>query len=80
MEPQNTPFKTLDEALTSFKTNRDLLIEYVKKTDTDLRSHVAILPMGSFDTYQMILFIGAHSYRHTQQIAEVKADPNFPKN
>jgi len=28
----------------------------------------------------MILFIGAHSNRHTQQIDEVKADAGFPKN
>jgi len=27
-----------------------------------------------------VLFIAAHSERHTKQIHEVKADPNFPKN
>jgi len=80
MEPQNTPYKALDEALASFKTDREKLIEYVKTTDVDLRNHVATLPFGSFDSYQMILFIAAHSNRHTQQIEEVKADPNFPKN
>ena len=80
LEPQNTPYQSLSEALESFKTNRAKLIEYVKSTDDDLRNHVATLPPGSFDCYQMILFIGAHSNRHTQQIEEVKADPNFPKN
>jgi len=80
MEPQNTPFKSLDDALSSFKTDRAKLIEYVKTTNDDLRNHVVTLPPGSFDCYQMILFIGAHSNRHTQQIEEVKADPNFPKN
>jgi hypothetical protein len=79
-EPQNTPFKSLSEALESFKTNRGKLIGYVKTTNADLRNHVVTLPPGSFDTYQMILFIGAHSDRHTQQINEVKADANFPKN
>ncbi|MCW3118437.1 MAG: DinB family protein [Chitinophagaceae bacterium] len=79
-EPQNTSFKTLDEALASFKSNREKLIEYVKATNDDLRNHVATLPPGSFDCYQMILFIGAHSNRHTQQINEVKADPGYPKN
>ncbi len=78
-EPQNTPFKTLDDAINSFKENRGKLIEYVKHTDVDLRNHVATLPIGSFDCYQMILFIGAHSNRHMQQINEVKADPAFPK-
>jgi len=66
--------------LESFKTNRAKLIEYVKATNDDLRNHVVTLPPGSFDSYQMILFIGAHSNRHTQQIEEVKSDPNFPKN
>ena len=80
MEPQNTPYKSMQEALASFKENRGKLIEYVKTTNDDLRNHVAILPMGTYDTYQMVLFIAAHSKRHTDQIAEVKADPNFPKN
>jgi len=26
-----------------------------------------------------VLFIAAHSERHTKQILEVKADPGFPK-
>ena len=79
MEPQNTGFKNLEEAMNSFKENRSKLIDYIKGTDADLRNHVAALPFGSFDCYQMILFIGAHSNRHMQQMEEVKADPNFPK-
>jgi len=79
-EPQNTSYNSLSEALESFKTNRAKLIEYVKTTNDDLRNHVVTLPPGSFDSYQMLLFIAAHSNRHTQQIEEVKADPNFPKN
>jgi hypothetical protein len=31
------------------------------------------------DAYQFLLFISAHSDRHTKQMLEVKADPNFPK-
>jgi hypothetical protein len=80
LKPENTPYKSLDEALDSFKTARARLIDYVKSTNDDLRNHVAVLPIATFDCYQMILFIGAHSNRHTQQIEEVKADPNFPKN
>lgn len=79
MEPQNTPYKSVFEALESFKANRGKLIEYVKTTDADLRNHVATLPFASFDSYQMILFIGAHSKRHVGQIEEVKANPGFPK-
>ena len=79
LEPQNTSFKSLDEAVNAFKESRGKLIDYIKNTDADLRNHVAILPVGSFDCYQMILFMGAHSNRHMQQMLEVKADANFPK-
>lgn len=79
LKPQNTPFKTYGEAINSFTENRDKLIKYVNSTDKDLRGHVVNFPMGYFDTYQMLLFIGAHSKRHTLQIQEVMADPGFPK-
>ena len=80
LKPENTPYKSTSEALASFQASRAKLIEYVNTTNDDLRNHVASLPIGKFDSYQMILFMGGHSNRHTQQIEEVKADPNFPKN
>ena len=79
LEPQNIAFKNAEEALASFKGNRTKLITYVSYTEADLRNHVAIFPFASLDAYQVILFIGAHSRRHTLQIEEVKMDPNFPK-
>ena len=78
-EPKNAPWKSLDEALESFKTTRANHIKYIKSTTEDLRNHVTQLPFGSLDCYQLCLMISAHSNRHTQQINEVKADPNFPK-
>jgi hypothetical protein len=38
-------------------------------------------PLGGpkLDAYEWVLFVSAHSQRHTKQIEEVKADPNFPK-
>jgi len=79
-KPENTPYKSMDDALASFKSDREKLIDYVKSTQEDLRDHVATMPFGMLDCYQLILFIGAHSNRHAQQIAEVMADPGFPKN
>lgn len=79
LKPENTPFKSAAEAQESFKASREKIVEYVNTTNADLRNHIASLPIGMFDCYQMILFIGAHSNRHTQQIEEVKADANFPK-
>jgi hypothetical protein len=78
-KPENTPYKSTTEAQDSFKLERDKLISYVKDSKDDMRNHVATLPMGSYDAYQLVLFISAHTNRHTQQIEEVKADPNFPK-
>lgn len=80
MKPENTPFKSASEALESFKQNRDKLISYVKETDADLRNHIMKMPFETFDGYQFILFISAHSHRHMQQINEVKASPGFPQN
>jgi hypothetical protein len=66
-------------ALDAFNDQRSKLVKYMKKTDEDMRNHVAQTPLGFMDSYQLVLFIAAHSNRHTQQIAEIKADPNFPK-
>ncbi len=78
-EPKNTPYKSLEEALTDFKSQRATHIKYVKTTTEDLRNHVAQLPFGWLDCYQLTLMISAHSNRHTQQINEVKSDPGFPQ-
>ena len=81
IQPQNSGFKSLAEALASFKESRDKIINYISDTKEDMRSHVITnSPLGAMDAYQMALFVGAHSNRHTQQLKEVMADPNFPKN
>ena len=50
------------------------------KTTAGLRDHAADSPNGQkWDAYEFILLIAAHSERHTNQIKEVKADPNYPK-
>ena len=36
--------------------------------------------LGSIDAYDWILMLAAHTERHTAQIKEIKADPNFPKS
>jgi uncharacterized damage-inducible protein DinB len=67
-------------ALDHFKDSRSKTIAYLKETK-DLRDHAMDSPLGKkLDGYQWILFIAAHSERHTKQMLEVKADPNFPKS
>jgi DinB superfamily len=71
-----TPAASLDHFLNS----RAKTIAYLESTP-DLREHVVDSPLKQpLDAYEWLLFISAHSERHTKQILEVKADPNFPKN
>ena len=79
MKPVHSPYKTLNETLTAFNNDRDKLIEYVKTSQDDMHAHFIKAPFGMLDCYQMVLLISAHTNRHTQQLNEVKADPNFPK-
>jgi hypothetical protein len=63
-----------------FVESRATTEDFLKKTP-DLRQHAVDSPLGvKVDAYEWVLFIAAHSDRHTKQINEVKADPNFPKN
>lgn len=62
------------------KKSRAATIDYVKSTEQDLRAHFAPHPvLQDLDAYQWILLLSAHSERHTLQIKEVLAHPNFPK-
>ena len=62
-----------------FVESRAATEEYLKSTP-GLRAHMADSPLGKLDGYEFVLFTAAHSERHTKQMLEVKADPNFPKN
>ena len=72
-------FGSFEATLTEFKTKRDNNISYVKTTQDDLRNHYNDFPFGKIDTYQTILFMAAHSKRHTEQVVEVMNNPGFPK-
>jgi hypothetical protein len=64
-----------------FEGTRGQEIAYLKDTKEDLRNHFEEHPaLKTMDAYQWLIFNGAHCKRHTAQILEVKADPNFPKN
>ncbi|MGB2673058.1 MAG: DinB family protein [Candidatus Acidiferrum sp.] len=67
-------------SLKHFEESRATTEEFLKNTP-GLRDHAVDSPMGTkLDAYQFVLFIAAHSERHTKQILEVKADPNYPKD
>jgi|KBSSwiStaDraftv2_1062776.scaffolds.fasta_scaffold338687_3 hypothetical protein len=71
-----TPKATLD----AFDKARKETIAFVKTTNADLRAHASPhWAVKEADAYQWLLYLSGHSERHTKQILEVKADPNFPK-
>jgi hypothetical protein len=73
-------FGSPDGSLKHFVESRAKTEDFVKTTP-GLRDHAVDSPMGAkLDGYEFVLLIAAHSERHTKQILEVKADPNYPKN
>jgi hypothetical protein len=78
LRPTNR-FGSPAEAEKHFLESRATTEEYLKNTP-DLRAHAVDSPMGmKLDGVEWILLIAGHSERHTKQMLEVKADPNFPK-
>jgi DinB superfamily len=71
-------FGSPEGAIKHFVESRAATEDFLKSA-TGLRDHVTDSPLGKLDGYEFVLFIAAHSERHTKQINEVKADPNFPK-
>lgn len=73
-------FADVKTALAELKNNRKAINAYFESTSLkDLRNHVFESPGGVADGYQFLLYIPGHTMRHTLQIQEIKADPNFPK-
>lgn len=71
-------FGSPEGSVKHFMESRATTEDFLKST-MGLRDHVMESPMGKLDGYEFVLLIAAHSERHTKQINEVKADPNFPK-
>jgi DinB family protein len=78
LRPRNQ-FGSPEAALKHFLESRAKTVELLNSTP-DLRAHVVDSGLlGKIDGFERILFIAAHSERHTKQLLEVKADPKFPK-
>jgi hypothetical protein len=61
----------------AFKAARAKTLAIAEGT-ADLRSFAGNLPVGEVDAYQAILFLSAHTERHTKQIEEVKTTAGYP--
>ena len=81
LDPTKTVL-TPEESVKKFLESRAKTEEFIKTTQENLRDHMFDHPVpaiGTLDGYQWVLLISGHTRRHTLQILEVKADPNFPK-
>jgi DinB superfamily len=72
-------YGTPEGSIKHFVESRAETEAFLKDTP-GMRAHVVDGPLGKMDAYEFVLLIAAHTERHTKQINEVKADPNFPKN
>lgn len=73
-------FGTVQETLVAFTEARNQTIQYVLKTNDDLRNHFWRHPLtGTIDLYQTLILMSAHLERHTEQIENIKKEASFPK-
>jgi hypothetical protein len=78
LQPSNK-YGTPASSLETFRKERAETVRLAMSAG-DLRTHGDNHFMfGALDAYGWFLFLSGHSERHTLQIEEVKADPNFPK-
>lgn len=72
-------YSNAEEALADFEKQREEILNFIKETpEEEMRNHISDSPFGAIDGYQSLLFLAAHTARHTKQIEEVLADPGFP--
>ncbi len=73
-------FPSTAVAIQVFVSRRDSTIAYVESTQDDLKNHFIDHPQwGALDLYEGFIMLSAHCERHTLQLEEVIANPNFPK-
>lgn len=73
-------WSTRDALVKDFVAAREKTAAYVKTTTDDLHGRAGPHPVFKMlDGYQWVLLLSGHSARHTAQILEVKASPEYPK-
>lgn len=76
----NDKYSNSDEALEAFNDQREDIVDALKDSDANMRNYILDMPFGKLDAYQVVLFMAGHTARHTQQIEEVKSNPDFPED
>lgn len=80
--PQLAPVRLEDPAtsLSRFVAARGRTAVFLESAHAELRARAVEQPaLGPLDGYQWVLFLAAHSARHTKQILGVLADSGFPR-
>lgn len=67
------------EILRKYREARAWRSAIVQRAGLPLKAHFASGPPGTYNLYEWMLLISLHNQRHNAQIAEVIADPGFPK-
>lgn len=71
---------TRQQIIARFKEQRARALAFARDTDAALKAYTSANPFfGPLNAHQWLLYIPLHHLRHNQQIAEVKASPDFPK-
>jgi DinB superfamily len=71
-----------EQVIQKFKEARAITLKFAEQTQVPLKEHTLDHPspvFGTLNGYQWLIYIPLHNVRHNKQIAEVKADANFPK-
>ena len=82
LDPGTAPM-TKAQVLAKFKESRARTTTFAETTELPLREHLTKGLFPIFDplnAYQFVLYIPLHNIRHNKQIAEVKADPGYPRH
>jgi hypothetical protein len=73
---------TRAELMKKLAEARAQTLKFAEETQLPLKAHTSEHPFpvfGTLNAYQWAIYIPLHNIRHNQQIAEVKANPNFPQ-
>ena len=80
-QPDNNPvYATQVQALAILSEIRAGTLQFAQTTEAALEKHVfPHFLFGQLNLYQWLFLLSLHSERHTAQIQEIKANPEFPK-
>ncbi|MBP6824840.1 MAG: DinB family protein [Acidobacteria bacterium] len=70
------------DLIAKLKEGRAKTMKFTEENQVPLKAHTMDHPFpifGTLSAYQWLIYIPLHNIRHNKQIAEVMADPNFPK-